>query len=96
MSIVGPSGAGKSTLLRLLGALDSPDSGSIVFDGAGIDRLSEDQQSEFRHRHVGFVFQFFNLPPTLSVRENALAHPRPQLLGYASILPELTTSTGKP
>src|SRR5580693_8441988 len=70
VSIVGPSGAGKSTLLHLLGALDSPDSGSITFDGQEIGRLSDDQQSQFRHRHVGFIFQFFNLLPTLSAWEN--------------------------
>ncbi len=70
VSIVGPSGAGKSTLLHLLGALDTPDSGSIVFDGQEIGRLSDDQQSEFRHHRVGFIFQFFNLLPTLSAWEN--------------------------
>jgi putative ABC transport system ATP-binding protein len=70
VSIVGPSGAGKSTLLHLLGALDTPDSGSIVFDGQEIGRLSDDQQSEFRHHRVGFVFQFFNLLPTLTAWEN--------------------------
>jgi len=69
-SIVGPSGAGKSTLLHLLGALDSPDSGSIVFDGQEIGRLSDEQQSAFRHHRVGFIFQFFNLLPTLSAWEN--------------------------
>ncbi|OBF79508.1 ABC transporter ATP-binding protein [Mycobacterium sp. 852002-51163_SCH5372311] len=70
VSIVGPSGAGKSTLLHLLGALDSPDSGSITFDGREIGRLGDGQQSEFRHHRVGFVFQFFNLLPTLSAWEN--------------------------
>ena len=70
VSIVGPSGAGKSTLLHLLGALDSPDSGSITFDGKEIGRLGDEQQSEFRHHRVGFVFQFFNLLPTLSAWEN--------------------------
>lgn len=70
VSIVGPSGAGKSTLLHLLGALDSPDSGSIIFDGDEIGRLSDEQQSAFRHRRVGFIFQFFNLLPTLSAWEN--------------------------
>ena len=70
VSVVGPSGAGKSTLLHLLGALDSPDSGSIKFDGDEIGRLSDEQQSEFRHHRVGFVFQFFNLLPTLSAWEN--------------------------
>lgn len=70
VSVVGPSGAGKSTLLHLLGALDSPDSGSITFDGDEIGRLGDEQQSEFRHHRVGFVFQFFNLLPTLSAWEN--------------------------
>ncbi|MCA2321233.1 ABC transporter ATP-binding protein [Mycobacterium intracellulare] len=70
VSVVGPSGAGKSTLLHLLGALDSPDSGSIAFDGEEIARLSDEQQSRFRHRRVGFIFQFFNLLPTLSAWEN--------------------------
>jgi len=69
-SMVGPSGAGKSTLLHLLGALDSPDSGSIEFDGDEIGHLSDEQQSEFRHHRVGFIFQFFNLLPTLSAWEN--------------------------
>ncbi|OBI36531.1 ABC transporter ATP-binding protein [Mycobacterium colombiense] len=70
VSVVGPSGAGKSTLLHLLGALDSPDSGSIVFDGEEIGRLSDEEQSRFRHHRVGFIFQFFNLLPTLSAWEN--------------------------
>jgi putative ABC transport system ATP-binding protein len=70
MSVVGPSGAGKSTFLHLLGALDSPDSGSIEFNGDEIGRLSDDQQSAFRHHCVGFIFQFFNLLPTLSAWEN--------------------------
>jgi putative ABC transport system ATP-binding protein len=70
VSIVGPSGAGKSTLLHLLGALDSPDSGSIRFDGDEIGRLTDEQQSLFRHHRVGFIFQFFNLLPTLSAWEN--------------------------
>lgn len=69
-SVVGPSGAGKSTLLHLLGALDSPDSGSICFDGVEIAAMTDDQQSNFRRRKVGFIFQFFNLLPTLSAWEN--------------------------
>jgi len=70
VSVVGPSGAGKSTLLHLLGALDCPDSGSITFDGEEIGRLSDEQQSLFRHHRVGFIFQFFNLLPSLSAWEN--------------------------
>jgi putative ABC transport system ATP-binding protein len=69
-SIVGPSGAGKSTLMHLLGALDSPDYGSIRFDGVDIATMTDDQQSTFRRRRVGFIFQFFNLLPTLTAWEN--------------------------
>ncbi|MFI6867286.1 ABC transporter ATP-binding protein [Nocardia sp. NPDC050406] len=69
-AIVGPSGSGKSTLLHILGALDSPDSGSIRFQGDEIGGLDDDRQSEFRRHRVGFVFQFFNLLPTLSAWEN--------------------------
>ncbi|MET7768402.1 ABC transporter ATP-binding protein [Nocardia sp. NPDC005366] len=70
LSVVGPSGAGKSTLLHMLGALDSPGSGSIRFLGREIGHLSENQQAAFRRNQVGFVFQFFNLLPTLSAWEN--------------------------
>lgn len=69
-SVIGPSGSGKSTLLHMLGALDRPDSGSIRFRGTEIGDLSEERQSEFRRHRVGFVFQFFNLLPTLSAWEN--------------------------
>jgi putative ABC transport system ATP-binding protein len=69
-SIIGPSGSGKSTLLHLLGALDSPDSGSILFRGTEIGALDEERQSEFRRNQVGFIFQFFNLLPTLTAWEN--------------------------
>jgi putative ABC transport system ATP-binding protein len=69
-AIVGPSGAGKSTLLHLLGALDSPDSGSIRFNGAEIATMTDEQQSTFRRHKVGFIFQFFNLLPTLTAWEN--------------------------
>jgi putative ABC transport system ATP-binding protein len=68
--VVGPSGSGKSTLLHLLGALDSPDSGSILFDGTEIAAMTDDEQSSFRRHKVGFIFQFFNLLPTLSAWEN--------------------------
>lgn len=75
VSIVGPSGAGKSTLLHVLGALDVPDSGSIIVDGLDLAKLSEDEQAEFRRNRVGFIFQFFNLIPTMSAWEN-VALPR--------------------
>lgn len=74
-AVVGPSGSGKSTLLNLLGALDSPDSGSVRFNGRDIAGMSEEQQAAFRRRQVGIVFQFFNLLPTLSAWEN-VAIPR--------------------
>ena len=68
--ILGPSGAGKSTLLNLLGGLDSPTSGKIYVEGKDISTLSSDQLADYRARTVGFVFQFYNLVPTLSVHEN--------------------------
>lgn len=68
--ILGPSGAGKSTLLNLLGGLDSPTGGKIVVDGRDISTLSRDELAEYRAEKVGFVFQFYNLIPTLTVHEN--------------------------
>jgi len=79
-SVVGPSGAGKSTLLHLLGALDRPDTGSIRFQGNEIGTLDDDKQSEFRRHSVGFVFQFFNLLPTMAAWENVAV---PKLLDGA-------------
>jgi putative ABC transport system ATP-binding protein len=70
VAIVGPSGSGKSTLLHLLGGLDVPTSGDILIDGASIARMSDDEVTIFRRRAIGFVFQFFNLMPTLSAEEN--------------------------
>lgn len=68
--ILGPSGAGKSTLLNLLGGLDSPTSGKIIVDGNDISTLTSNQLAEYRASTVGFVFQFYNLIPTLTVKEN--------------------------
>ena len=68
--ILGPSGAGKSTLLNLLGGLDSPTSGKIIVEGKDISTLSGDELAEYRAAKVGFVFQFYNLVPTLTVHEN--------------------------
>src|SRR5689334_1824790 len=70
VAIVGPSGSGKSTLLHLLGGLDVPTSGDILIEGASIARMSDDEVTIFRRRAIGFVFQFFNLMPTLSAEEN--------------------------
>lgn len=68
--ILGPSGAGKSTLLNMLGGLDSPTSGTIIVDGKDISTLNNNQLAEYRASKVGFVFQFYNLIPTLTVLEN--------------------------
>jgi len=68
--ILGPSGAGKSTLLNLLGGLDSPTEGTITVDGKDISRLTANQLADYRAETVGFVFQFYNLIPTLTVLEN--------------------------
>lgn len=70
LSIVGASGAGKTTLLQIIGTLDRPDSGSVVFDGVDVTRLSSLELSRFRNEHIGFVFQFHNLLPEFSALEN--------------------------
>ncbi|MCC7442828.1 MAG: ABC transporter ATP-binding protein [Bdellovibrionales bacterium] len=74
-SIMGPSGSGKSTLLHLLGGLDRPSAGAVLLDGQRLDEYSDDELSAFRRRKLGFIFQFFNLIPTLSAAEN-VALPR--------------------
>ena len=68
--ILGPSGAGKSTLLNLIGGMDSPSNGSILVDGVDISEYSETKLSEYRAENVGFIFQFYNILPTLTVLEN--------------------------
>ena len=68
--ILGPSGAGKSTLLNLIGGMDTPTSGSIKIDGEEISKYNENKLSEYRAEDVGFVFQFYNILPTLTVLEN--------------------------
>ena len=70
VAIMGPSGCGKSTLLNLLAGLDRPTAGEVLLDGERIDQLSETELARLRRRKIGFVFQFFNLVPTLSVVEN--------------------------
>ena len=68
--VLGPSGAGKSTLLNLLGGLDSPTEGKIIVDGCDIATLSENALADYRASKVGFIFQFYNLIPALTVHEN--------------------------
>ena len=70
VAIMGPSGCGKSTLLNVIGMLDSPTSGSYVFNGTEVAGLSESKLADFRKRNIGFIFQSFNLVDELSVREN--------------------------
>jgi putative ABC transport system ATP-binding protein len=68
--VVGRSGSGKSTLLNLISGIDSPDSGIVQFDDTVVSSLGEPERTRFRRRNVGFVYQFFNLIPTLNVEEN--------------------------
>src|SRR5438132_519609 len=70
IAIIGPSGSGKSTLLNLIGGLDRPTAGDVVVDGAPLARLSDDELTGVRRDKIGFIFQFFNLLPTLSSLEN--------------------------
>ncbi|HBW13731.1 MAG TPA: hypothetical protein DEF30_07930 [Proteiniclasticum sp.] len=72
VAVMGPSGSGKSTLLHLLGGLDSPTSGAILLDGKVVSSLSDKEATLLRRRNIGFVFQFYNLLPTLSAEENIL------------------------
>jgi putative ABC transport system ATP-binding protein len=69
-AIMGPSGSGKSTMLNLLGCLDRPTSGKFTLAGQDVATMNDDQLSDFRLRHLGFIFQSFNLIPQLTVREN--------------------------
>ncbi|MBO0431533.1 ABC transporter ATP-binding protein [Enterococcus sp. DIV0660C] len=68
--ILGPSGAGKSTVLNILGGMDTPDEGQIIIDGVDIANFNNRQLTEFRRTDVGFVFQFYNLVPNLTAKEN--------------------------
>jgi putative ABC transport system ATP-binding protein len=82
LALMGPSGSGKTTLLNLIGGLDRPTAGSVTVDGVRIDQLSSGELAKWRARHVGFVFQFYNLLPVLTAEKNVE-------------LPLLLTSLGK-
>src|SRR3954454_4734041 len=70
VALVGPSGCGKSTFLHLCGGMDRPSAGSVSLGGVRLDRLDEDALTRIRRERIGFVFQFFNLLPTLTLAEN--------------------------
>ena len=70
LALMGPSGSGKTTLLNLIGGLDRPDQGSVSVGGERVDAMSNSQLAKWRSRHIGFVFQFYNLMPMLSAERN--------------------------
>ncbi|MBR5802836.1 MAG: ABC transporter ATP-binding protein [Bacteroidaceae bacterium] len=72
VSIVGPSGAGKTTLLQIMGTLDKADTGTLVINGVEVNKLNERKLSEFRNKHIGFVFQFHQLLPEFTALENVM------------------------
>jgi len=72
VALLGPSGSGKSTLLNLIGGIDLPTSGEVIVEGEALTRMGERDRTLFRRHRIGFVFQFFNLVPTLTVEENLL------------------------
>ena len=72
VSIVGASGAGKTTLLQIMGSLLAPDSGEVVIDGVELSTLNEDRLSDFRNRHIGFIFQSYHLLPEFTALENVM------------------------
>ncbi len=78
LTIVGPSGAGKTTQLQIIGSLERPDSGSVIFDGEDITRLKDSRLAAFRNRNMGFVFQFHQLLPEFTLEENVAL---PALIG---------------
>lgn len=78
IAIVGPSGSGKTTLLNLIGALDQPEKGKILFDGKDITRYSKSELANFRNKHLGFIFQLHHLLPQLTLMENVLLPLLPQ------------------
>jgi lipoprotein-releasing system ATP-binding protein len=72
LSIIGKSGAGKTTLLQIIGTLDKPDSGNVIIDGVDVFAMKETELSDFRNRHIGFIFQFHQLLPEFNALENVM------------------------
>jgi putative ABC transport system ATP-binding protein len=101
LSVMGPSGSGKSTLLNLLGALDVPSAGQLRIDGRELSRMGDEELSRFRRERLGFIFQFFNLLPTLTALENVLlpgllsGRPQAQLRARAGELLEAVGLGGR-
>lgn len=89
---LGPSGSGKTTLLNLIGGLDSPSSGRVVVNGIDITRLKDSQLTLFRRTQVGFIFQFFNLIPTLTAKENVEF--AAELVGHKRVSETLLSEVG--
>lgn len=78
IAIIGPSGSGKTTLLNMIGALDVPDSGEVIFNGKNITSYSQNELASFRNKNLGFIFQLHHLMPQLSLWENVLLPVLPQ------------------
>ena len=81
VALSGPSGSGKTTILNLISGIDTPTNGEVLIDSTPMTKLSETERTLFRRKNIGFVFQFFNLIPTLNVKENLLLPM--QLNGYS-------------
>jgi len=100
LSVMGPSGSGKTTLLNIIGSLDKPDSGEVIFKGISIADFSEEESAGYRNRNLGFVFQEHLLLPYLTVYENislpllASKHSSDELTGKHQFIEELMESTG--
>lgn len=82
VAIVGPSGSGKSTLLQLIGTLDVPTAGEVLYDGVNVGKLKGNALADFRFATIGFIFQQFHLLPTLTALENVLSPLFPRKVGY--------------
>ncbi len=92
ISITGPSGSGKTTLLNIMGTLDFPSSGSLTIVGENVLEMGGDKLSDFRRKNIGFVFQLFNLVPTLTALENVMLPPMPYMGAKRKELADRATS----